>query len=156
MESRQITKKDFDQFYEMEKAFAKDNKRIVKEKIFQYDIIKSDCKKDFLKRVSAKNGYFFVIEDNNVFVGYIYGIVLNLPKGYGAKEMGYINKLYTNKNYRNKGVASKLVGDYLKFLKRENVLHCTIDVSVDNINAFEIYKHYGFKPYEYKMLKELK
>ena len=36
MESRQITKKDFEQFYEMEKDFARDNKKLVKQKIFQY------------------------------------------------------------------------------------------------------------------------
>jgi ribosomal protein S18 acetylase RimI-like enzyme len=156
MESRQLKKKDFEKFYEMEKDFARDNKKLVKQKIFQYDIVKSECKKDFLKKVVAKNGYFFAIEDKEKLVGYIYGAVVTLPKGYGAKEMGYINKLYTNKKYRGLGLATKLVDDYLRFLKREKIMHCSMNVSVDNTHAFEIYKHFGFKPFEYKMLKELK
>jgi ribosomal protein S18 acetylase RimI-like enzyme len=156
MDIKQVTKKDFEQFYEMEKDFAEDNKKLAKQKIFQYDIVRSECKKDFLKKVVAKNGYFFAVEDNGKLVGYIYGMVLNLPKGYGASEMGYITKLYTNKKYRGQGLATKLVDGYLKFLKREKIMHCCIDVSVDNINALDIYKHFGFKPFEYKMLKELK
>ncbi len=156
METRQLKKEDFEQFYKMEKDFARDNKKLVKQKIFQYDIVKSACKKDFLKKVVAKNGYFFAVEDDKTLFGYIYGSIINLPKGYGAKEIGYINKLYTNKKYRGKGLSSKLVADFLKYLKREKVMHCMIDVSLDNIHAFEIYKHFGFKPFEYKMYKELK
>ena len=60
-------------------------------------------------------------------------------------ERAEINYLYVEKKYRRKGIASSLLLEMLKFLKKERVKTITLEVSIENESAIVAYEKVGFK-----------
>ena len=60
---RKARREDFEKFFSLEKEFAVDNRKVCKEKIFQYKIFKDDSKRDFFKRLRQRNRFFCFLED---------------------------------------------------------------------------------------------
>ena len=86
----------------------------------------------------------YLKRDNPFLINYVF-LVNNIPIGlisysliYDRIELEYV---WVKQNFRRKGIASKLI----KKMFEEKVSNITLEVSVSNEGALNLYKKYGFK-----------
>lgn len=116
---------------------------------------KSYFKEELKKRLSKKDLFFYFAKDREVFLGYIYGYIKKLPSLFKVKEIGYLDGIFISKKFRGKKVASFLKKEFLSWLKKNNVKLCQVHVASQNTLTFEIYKNWGFKIDEYRLVKKI-
>jgi ribosomal-protein-alanine N-acetyltransferase len=92
--------------------------------------------KDSKKLLLDKKERVFLINENNVFVGYI---SLRIENQVG--DIGYLSIL---KDYQGKGFGSELISYVLGLGKSENYNSITLAVWENNL-ALKLYKKIGFK-----------
>ena len=151
---RKATIKDFEALKEI-KILSK------KEELKYSDTLKSiDKNKEiffsYLKEdLNRKNREIFVALENKKVVGMVlaqYFKPLIISKFW---KKGYISNLYVLKRYRNKSVGKKLVTHALKWLKKKNVGHVTLEIHLDNKPTLKLYRKLGFKDYTIKLSKKI-
>ena len=90
-----------------------------------------------------KKNYYPIISDftkiytytvNNKIVGFLVFDIIY--------EKCEIIDIYVDKNYRRKNIAFELISEIQKDFDIENI---TLEVSINNINAINLYKKLGFK-----------
>lgn len=59
-------------------------------------------------------------------------------------ERAELNYIYIIDQYKKQGFASKLMTYMLSDLKDNSVLNITLEVNVNNLNALNLYKKFGF------------
>lgn len=80
---------------------------------------------------------FLVIEENNLVVGYIIGIVKK-------KSEGHIISVAIDPSYRHKGYGSKLMLELIKYFKSSGVKIIKLEVDSKNNIAKKFYEYFGF------------
>lgn len=108
--------------------------------------VESVIVKDFyINYINDPSKYFYLCEDNNKVVAYIYS----------KKENSNlkIDALYVLQDYRNKGIASKLIDNVISYAKENNFKTISINVLEKNIKAKNLYCKY-FKLYKKDGIKE--
>lgn len=99
---------------------------------------------DFLNNYINEFDVSYLKRDNPFLINYVF-LVNNIPIGlisysliYDRIELEYV---WVKQNFRRKGIASKLI----KKMFEEKVSNITLEVSVSNESALNLYKKYGFK-----------
>lgn len=102
------------------------------------EIIDKDYKKTFniLNILKDNNSSIYVYEKDNLVVGF-----LHISKLYETVD---IINIAVDSNYRNKGIASNLL-DYMISDMNQNIKKFILEVNVNNKEAFNLYKKFGFK-----------
>lgn len=59
-------------------------------------------------------------------------------------DEGYINNIAVDKPYRRQGLASDLLGVFLKFAKAQHLAFLTLEVRPNNLAAIALYEKFGF------------
>lgn len=77
------------------------------------------------------------IKVDNKLIGYLSYFLI-----YDRIEIEYI---YIDNDYRNKGYASNLFNELFIIAKNKNCINITLEVSVNNKSALNLYKKLGFK-----------
>jgi ribosomal protein S18 acetylase RimI-like enzyme len=118
--------------------------------------LKTNIKKSFISNFRKKNSLFLVAEDDNKILGYIFGEIrddshplFNYPKS------GELNDIAVLKKYRNKSISTKLWNKLLNWFKYNNCEIVTLSVNFYNFKSQQVYKHWGFDPFYYRMIKKL-
>ena len=102
----------------------------------QYDSnIKPFKVKNYYKNyINDNTRYFYLCEDNNKVVGYIYVISIG-----GAYK---IDALYVKDEYQNKGIATNLINNVIEQAKNNNIKFITLNVLEKNLKAKKLYSKY--------------
>lgn len=93
---------------------------------------------EFFREVNYNRfGRYFVVELNNVVIGYIGSWFLS--------DLIHITTLAVHPDYRRKGIGEKLMSYILDIGKKEKYKTCVLEVRVSNEKAINLYKKLGFK-----------
>ncbi|MGQ9845191.1 MAG: ribosomal protein S18-alanine N-acetyltransferase [Caldisericia bacterium] len=93
---------------------------------------------EFFREVNYnKFGRYFVVELNNVVIGYIGSWFLS--------DLIHITTLAVHPDYRRKGIGEKLMNYILDIGKKEKYKTCVLEVRLSNEKAINLYKKLGFK-----------
>ena len=89
-------------------------------------------------KIDKENNIILVVELDNKIVGYLYGF-LEVNDAL-IKKVGHLDALYIEEDYRNKGYARKLINEFKKYAKENDVDHIEVKVFSNNIKAYNLYK----------------
>lgn len=93
---------------------------------------------EFFREVNYNRfGRYFVVESNNIVIGYIGSWFLS--------DLIHITTLAVHPDYRRKGIGEKLMNYVLDLGKKEKYKTCVLEVRVSNEKAINLYKKLGFK-----------
>jgi len=95
--------------------------------LWKYNVLEEDY----------KNSKYFIIKQNEEIYGFI-GIRIVF------EEMEIIN-IVTRKDKRNQGLASSLLSYIIRYANINNLERINLEVNVNNINAIQLYKSFGFE-----------
>jgi len=109
-----------------------------------------NIKKNFLR--FSKKSILLVDEERGIIVGFLYGTFFKNLYDSG----GFIEVIYVEKDHRRKGVATELMREFTKIVKKKRLKKIQLSVNVKNVEAFEFYKKIGYELHHYDMKKELK
>jgi len=90
------------------------------------------------ERIESSKIFIFKAVEGKKLLGFI---EIELMKG----ELARINGLTVKKEYRNRGVAKKLIGYAVSFLKKKKVERVLLLVKQGNDAAKKIYREAGFR-----------
>lgn len=124
-------------------------------------LIQDECKYDssieknfvvknyFINIIKKKSNILLCYEENNIIKGYIYlkPIKNNDLNGY------LIDGLYVDIVYRNKGIATKLITEAIKIIKKTKTDFIDINVLANNKIAWNLYKSFGFNEFKINLRK---
>ncbi len=95
-----------------------------------------------LKAKDIKSDLFFVAENDNTIVGYIWGSI-DQRKSHKLYKLGYVDELYILKTARTKGYAKKLFRTLIKAFKEKGCDHMTTHTDIENTIAQSFYETNG-------------
>lgn len=103
----------------------------------------------FINIIKKKSNILLCYEENNIIKGYIYlkSIKNNDLNGY------LIDGLYVDIVYRNKGIATKLITEAIKIIKKTKTDFIDITVLANNKIAWNLYKSFGFNEFKINLRK---
>lgn len=159
VEIRKAQRKDFEEFFKLEKEFMLYNNLIEPIKFFRYSLDKDKNKKSFLEAIKNKDQIFLVLEDRNNLFGYFLGKIENINKGghnYKFPDVGYVESVFISKKYRLRGFFKKFMQIFFRHLRKRNIRLCSLHVDCCNGLAIKVYKKFGFAgPASYKFILKL-
>jgi len=73
------------------------------------------------------------------------------------RQCVFVSEIVVDKKFRSQGFGQRLLNQSMKLYKQKHVSVdlCMISVLDDNKKAFKMYKKYGFKIYNYGMVKKI-
>jgi ribosomal protein S18 acetylase RimI-like enzyme len=92
------------------------------------------------------NHYVIVATINNNVVAYLAGTI-NEKGSYEEIQYGEINNMLINEKYRGYGVGQKLIYEFKKYCKENDIYNLKVIASAKNINAINFYKKNGFNDF---------
>ena len=108
---------------------------------------------DYYKNfIDKENNIFYVYEQDNKIVGYVYAKILN--DGTMVKSKAVIDALYVDEKYRKKGIAKSLLNKVLERLSEYDISSMEISVMSKNTVAKKLYESLGFKTEKETLIKE--
>ena len=118
---RDVSERDLDEIYRLEKE------------IFGLE----GYSKSLIKFLIFFSNYFKVACKDSEIIGYLCGEVRG--------NMGHIITIGVKKNYRRRKIGSRLIMDFINYLKMNNIHSVYLEVSVNNHAAIKFYEKIGFK-----------
>jgi diamine N-acetyltransferase len=113
--------------------------------------IKLALKKD----IKQKNSKYFVMEENDKVVGYIFGEIRDDSHPlYNRPKTGELNDIAVLKEYQGKSISTKLWKVLLAWFKENKCEMVTLSVNSNN-KAQEIYKKWGFELFYLRMIRKI-
>ena len=94
--------------------------------------------------IDKENNYLLVAEVNNNIVGYLYGYIEN-NGDVCIKKVSVIDALFVMEEYRSNGIANRLIDEFKKISKDNDVRYIEIKACNGNEKAISLYKRCGFK-----------
>jgi len=147
MKIRKATKKDLRNYIIIKKEGLKEYSKIAKKRII---LNNNQIKKELFEAISNPKRIILFVE-NEMLEGYIIGsIIVSEHKNYG-----YIDDIFIFSDYRKKGLATLLVREFIKILKKRKIRNIGLGVNIRNKKAIELYKKLGFEMKHYGMEKVL-
>ncbi len=155
---RKAKKEDFEDYYKLQKEFIGYMNYINKSE-FCIKLIKNDLKKNFLRAIKKRNRILVIIEEKNMIIGFIDGMIIkfkNTGWKYKFATIGHLNDVFIQESYRRKGYFKEALNQLLLMFKQKKIKYCNLMVDVENQDAINSYQKLGFKIGNYKMWKEIK
>lgn len=112
---------------------------------FENYMNKAFSKEQFLSELNDPAAHFYILEDNNDFIGYV---KLNLDKASGeliAEESVELERIYLIKSSQGKGYGWKLVEKAIEVGKEYHKNTLWLGVWQENHKAIQFYKRCGFE-----------
>ena len=94
--------------------------------------------------INKDDNYLLVAEVDNNVVGYLYGYIEN-SGSVCIDKVSIIDALFVSEEYRGNGIANRLIDEFKKISKDNNVRYIEIKVCNDNKAAASLYNKCGFK-----------
>ena len=100
------------------------------------------------------NHYVIVAILDNEIIGYLAGTI-NDKGSYEEIQYGEINNMLINEKYRGYGVGQKLIYEFKKYCKENDIYNLKVIASAKNINAINFYKKNGFNDFNVTLTMHL-
>jgi diamine N-acetyltransferase len=102
----------------------------------------------FKKKISEKNGFTFIAENEGKIIGYLCGSLHKSPYDYRIiKNYAELDNMIVDKKFRGKRIGEKLVKEFLKWCKGKKADCISVNASAQNEKGIEFYRKMGFKDY---------
>lgn len=150
MKIRQAKNSDFNEHLKLKREEENDYSKFIGKKIPRP--ASKVLKKEFKEALSSKNHLILVVEENKELIGYIHGMYYTNP----YSKWGYIEDVFVLREFRRKGIASRLIKEFIRILKKRRYNKIRLSVNIDNTRAIKVYKKLGFEMCHYDMKKEFK
>ena len=92
------------------------------------------------------NQYVIVATINNQIIGYLAGSI-NDKCTYENIQYGEINNMYIMSNYRGNKIGKRLIDEFKKYCKENNINNIIVTASYKNKSAINFYKNNGFEEF---------
>ena len=102
---------------------------------------------DLEKLLMQDNISLIVAEVDNKIVGCAFGKIVKAPDWSESEYIGHIKMVFVEEEYRKKGVGRAIFAGLKKWFREKQAASVYVEFYLDNTNALEAYKKYGFKPY---------
>ena len=112
---------------------------------------RNEITQEVIDTINDDNKKILVIDDNEKIIGFIIFQIKNKH----TKKI-YIDQLVIKEDQRGKGLGKLLINEIEQIAKNENCKRIEFDCWAFNNNAFEMYKHLGYKEQLIKFEKEVK
>ena len=149
MKIRKAAKRDFLHYLLLKREEEQYFTKLLNKK---FSISDKEYKKEFLDVLKSKKSLLLVAELNGKLIGFIYGTFFKNIHDSG----GFIEVIYVAKDHRRSGVASVLMHEFTKEVKKKKLKKIQLSVNVKNTSAFNFYKKIGYKLHHYDLKKEMK
>ncbi|HDL19031.1 MAG TPA: GNAT family N-acetyltransferase [Bacteroidetes bacterium] len=101
----------------------------------------------FTYYLRKKQGVIFVAEQNNRFVGYVFGFIFNNVPGFYPRKVGFINDFIVIEPMRHSGVGKKLAGNTQDWFSGQGVSVVQLYIAAANEAGFGFWRKCGFENY---------
>lgn len=149
MKIRKATGKDLEEFILIDKKQLKDYGKIIGKKIKPSS--RKDTIKEFNRILNSKKDILFIVGENPI-IAYLHGTIY---KNFW-KSGGNIEFLYVDHEFRRRGIATKLINEFVKFIKSKNYDEVSLKFNIKNANAEKLYRKLGFETAFITMKRKLK
>lgn len=143
---RKATKKDLDAIIQLSNQLVLDHKQRFGHKLAKD--FHTPKVKYFKSLTSKQNAVFFVAEEDNKIVGFIFGKETANPPVYAETRFGSVGDFYVLPSYRNKKIGRKLFAELKKWFRKMKYGKVEIAFNAKNIKARRLYRKFGFRPYK--------
>ena len=107
------------------------------------NVINELVAKNIFKKSKYQNIKYFVAKENrNIIASCHICIIPNLT--HGGKSIGFIENVITDIEYRKKGIGKKIVGNAIKYAKKQNCYKVLLQSGNKKTDAHRFYKSIGF------------
>ena len=138
MRIRKATKKDFSEYLRLKREEEVYFAELLDKR---FSISDAEYKKEFFTILKSKKSILLVDEERGIIVGFLYGTFFKNLYDSG----GFIEVIYVEKDHRRKGVATELMREFTKIVKKKRLKKIQLSVNVKNVEAFEFYKKIGYE-----------
>ena len=112
----------------------------------KYDYSLNECPDNFFdNKIGIEGTILLTIWDKNKAIGFLYGQILNTPNYCYKNGLGSLELLYIKDSYRKNGLATKLILEFEKWLKSQNIYNYEVCCYNKNEPAINLYKKSDFK-----------
>ena len=110
-------------------------------------------KRKYSGQIGKRDNMFFVAEDNDEIIGFLYGNIEKAPVYLSPhhKKIGNISSVFVINKYRKRGIGKGLVSMFLSWTRKRKVRFVQLGVLVKNQSSHNTWKGLGFKDYYVKM-----
>ena len=155
MKIREATNKDISEIKNMMKnLFLTWDKMDTMDKIDNPWFSSRKSSKLISERISSKSKKYFVAENADQIIGYIFGLIEIRPACLD-KKIGLIDELYVKPGYRKIGTGKALTSKMLKWFKSKNVRWTIALTHSRDKGANSYWKTFGYKDYNRKYRMKL-
>lgn len=111
-----------------------------------YDSSLQECPNNFFNnKIGIEGTILLTLWDKDIAIGFLYGQILNTPNYCYKNGLGSLELLFIKDSYRKRGLASKLILEFEKWLKSQNIYNYEVCCYNKNEVAINLYKTIGFK-----------
>ena len=158
--------------FEIRKASIKDLEHILRlnHELFKEEFKKFDktlnlnwtyskkAKKYFRERVTKRNGFVEIVENNGKIIGYLCGgISEQLFYFYRQKaKHAELENMMIDKKFRGKNLGTKLSKNFMKWCEKNKIDYISVDASAGNEKTLNFYRKLGFKDYDLTLEMKIK
>lgn len=117
---------------------------------------KENSKNHYKKELKNKDAKFFVAENENKIIGYIYGYIKKSPEHMiKHKYLGHLEAIFVEKSVRSKKIGKELTNKLIGWFKSKRISLIELGVYAENKESVEVWHNLGFKNFHIKMRKEI-
>ncbi|MFA5052281.1 MAG: GNAT family N-acetyltransferase [Patescibacteria group bacterium] len=106
-------------------------------------------------RLRGNNHFFIVAEYNQKVRGFLIGSAAHRSEARRPAKSGKVEVLYVRRHFRGQGLGSLMIRAFDAWCRKKGIGHVSIMVSAKNRKAAEVYRHLGFREYNFILEKEL-
>ncbi len=112
----------------------------------------AQAKRNYAKKLHSRNARFFVAEENNKIVGFIYGTISPAPDYLlKHKTTGFLDSAFVEQAYRKQGIGKQLVTTLLAWFASRNTAFIHLTVLAKNVQSVAAWRKMGFDDYVIRM-----
>lgn len=94
---------------------------------------------EYIIKIKNKGNSIICLSDSGKIVGLLFYYDNNK-----TEKKAFVSLVSVDQNFRNKGIASSMLSEMFKNLKKSNVEICDIPTHFTNKQAISLYKKFGF------------
>ena len=148
---RKATPKDLKEILRLNfDLFKKEYKEFDKSLDLEWTYSK-ESRKYFKSRITKKDGFVEVINNNGKIIGYLCGGISRRLSYRKEAKYAELENMLIEKKFRGKGLGAKMTKDFLKWCKRNKVDYVSVTASSKNENTIQFYRKQGFKDYDLEL-----
>ena len=101
---------------------------------------------NYFKDMIENEIVLLAVTENQV-VGYLAGS-LNVEASYNTRSLAEIDNMFILEEYRQYGIGRKLIDEFKKYAKENNIEELKVTASAKNVNAILFYKKNGLEEFD--------